>query len=234
MNKEEYNKYVKEQNKLAQKQAIVKYKKDIKKNIKKNIEPIKKKSKQAEKITKSAGKVIKNISKSVGYKKKLSDTLMGFANADRVPQQKVGRPPKLFKHTSPFTGKPVPAEVYYEQMRAFKRLQARKVEDAKEQQLREYAKRGIPPNQIENYQKQMAEKIRQQQMVQQLQQQRQSQPNQQFQTQQNKISPNELPNGVVVNSGNKIWRGRRGTVDTDWTAFGRKKVFRGRPEDMWN
>ena len=220
MIKQTYEEYKKEQNAIAQKQALAQYKEDIKKNIK----PIKTKSKQSEKITKSAAKGFKQATKAIGYKKKLSQTLMGFANANNPPQQKVGRPPKLFKHTSPFTGKPIPAELYYSQMREFKRLQARKVEDAKERQLVEYAKRGVSPSQIQAVQ----ERVRQQQILQQA---MLNQSRRQPQTQQNN---QQLPNGTVVDRSTNVWRHRKGVVDTDWSAFGRRTVTRGLPESMWN
>ena len=205
----------------------------FKKSMKENLQPVKKVSKRLEKVTKSFTKNSKSKkSKAIGYKPKLSQTLLGFANANNMPQQSAGRPPKIFKHTSPLSGKPVPAEVYYAHMREFKRLQARRVEDAKEQQIREYAKRGIPPQQIA----QIQERIRQQKLLEQVQKAQQPQPQPQN-IQQNQVSNEQiqqLPQGTIVPQGNKIWKYRRGEVDTDWTAFGRRQVLRGSPGSMWN
>jgi len=181
---------------------------------------------------KARGKTFEKITQAYGYKPKLSQTLMGFANANNMPKQSAGRPAKVFKHTSPLSGKPVPAEVYYAHMRQFKNIQARRVEDAKEQQIRAYAKKGIPPSQIQ----QIQERIRQQKLLEQIQAQRQPQPQvqqNQYPTQQRQAE--QLPEGTVVDRSTRVWKFRRGTVDTQVDIMGnRKQVLRGTPESFWN
>jgi len=201
----------------------------------------KKVSNKSEKVFNKAGKVLNKSSKAFGYNKKLSNTLLKYAEADKV--QGPGRPPKSFKHTSPLSGKPVPAEVYYEHMRQFKRLQQRRVEDMKEQKIRELAKRGIPPSQIQQYEQ--ARLQAQQNQIQNQNQVKNQNPEllrrialqrqiEQQMRQRQVQNPNQLPNGTVVPRGTRIWKFRRGVVGEDWTAFGRKKVLRGTPESFWN
>lgn len=183
---------------------------------------------------------ISKVTKAYGYRKALTTNLLGFSNAFNTPQQKsVGRPKNLFKHTSPLTGKPVPAEIYYSHMREFKRLQQQRVEDMKEQKIRELAKKGIPPNQIQEYQQtqnqmtpQQLEYIRQQQILQQI---NARQPTQQRLTEeQARQLSKQLPNGTVINQSTSVWKGRRATVDEDWGLFGRRKVLRGLPSSFFN
>lgn len=220
MTKQTYKQYLKEQKKLAQKQVTSKYKKSA-------VKKYKKLDKTSKKVERTAKKGFKEATKAYGYKRKLSQTLMGFANANNPPQASAGRPKSVFKHTSPLSGKPVPAQVYYAHMRQFKNIQARRVEDAKERQIKEYAKRGIHPSQIQMIQ----ERLRQQKLLEQVQRQRQV-PIQQNQIQQTQAE--QLPDGTVVDESTRVWRHRRGVVDTDWTAFGKKKVVRGTPGSMWN
>ncbi len=213
--------------------------KTLKAEIKK-IQVKEKARKELLKARKKAGTTFKKITKTYGYRPKLSQTLLGYSRAFDTPQQATaGRPKKIYKHTSPISGKPVPAEVYYAHMRQFKKIQARRVEDAKERQIAEYAKRGIPPSQIA----QIQERIRQQKLLEQVQAQQrqipiqQVQPTQQVPTQQPRIhqtQPEQLPDGTVVDRSTNVWRHRKGVVDTEWTAFGRRKIIRGLPSSMWN
>lgn len=183
------------------------------------------------KARKKAGSTFKKITKAYSYSPKLSQTLMGFSRAHNVPRQSsAGRPQKVYKHTSPLSGKPVPAQVYYAHMRQFKNIQARRVEDAKERQIAEYAKRGIPPSQMA----QVQERIKQQKLLEQIKslqsRQVQTHPTQSQMQQQ----ANQLPDGVVVDRSTRVWKFRRGTVGTEGGLFGRKKKIYGVPQSFWN
>jgi len=207
-----YKKFVREQKKLAQKQANKLYK-----------EKSKKLDKKLEKITKSSGNAINKISESYGYKKTLSTNLLKtFVGSDnKVKQKTAGRPKLVFIHTSPFTNKPIPAPQYYKELRAFKRMQKLRAENMQEQQLKQYAQRGISPNQL----KEIQERARQQQL---LQQQRQQIPKQ---NNQNPI--NQLQNGTIIQTGNRIWHSNA-VVGEEGGLFGRQKKIYGAESSFWN
>ncbi len=187
------------------------------------------------KARKKAGSIFKKVTGAYGYKTKLSQTLMGFSRAHDVPKQATaGRPKKVYVHTSPLSGKPVPAQVYYAHMRQFKNIQARRVEDAKERQIVEYAKRGISPEQIAQIQAQQ----RQQRLIEQYQRnvQTQSQQIQGHQTQypNQQRQAEQLHEGAVVDKSTRVWRFRRGVVGTEGGLAGRQKKIYGLPSSFWN
>lgn len=237
-NTKEYKDYLRREKIKAQGQAVDRYGKSV--------------ARSAKKVSKAGSKAAKKAftgAKKVTYSRKLSRGLIsqygGVWGGQQVQNQQSqagpGRPKNVYKHTSPFTGQPIPATEYYKQMREFRRVQARRAEDLKEQALKQYAQRGVAPSQIQNYNQQVALK-RQQALAQQQQQPQQLTPQQlellrrqqiqQQQIQQNPIQA--LPNGAVVNQATPVWKYRRGVVDTDWTAFGRKKVIRGTPGSFFN
>lgn len=230
-----YEEYKKEQIKLAQAQANKKYKDKIKKSLK----PI-----TNYQIKKSNQKKINRIKKTfkVGYKPQLSKKLLSYANAFNSPQQSqgkrssAGRPKMVYIHTSPLTGKPVPAPQYYKDVRLFRRLQAQRVEDMKEQQLRQYSQQGIAPNQIQNYQAQQNQirQLQQIQRLQQLQQQRNMQQQMQYPQNVQNVNPQQLPNGMVIPMGNRIWRFQRGVVGEEGGLFGKQKKIYGAESSFWN
>lgn len=169
---------------------------------------------------KSQGKIIDKASKLVGYKQTLSKTLLGYSNAFNPPEQKkVGRPKLIYVHTSPFTGKPVPAPEYYRQLRAYKRIQTQKAEDLKEKQFNQFAQRGIAPSQVQDYQ----QRLRQLQQLQQIQQSPQQYTNQ---------AP--LQRGQVIPAGTRVWKFRRGTVGQEGGLFGPVQKVYGLPQSFWN
>lgn len=227
---ETYEQYIKNEKVKAQKQANEKYKKFIKSKKK----DIAKKSNKMEKRTNAATKIYKSAKKMYGYNPKLSNTLMKFANAN----QTAGRPKKVYKHTSPLSGKPVPAEVYYSHMRKFKNIQARKIEDAKERRIVEYAKKGYSPEQVANIQQRIKQQKFQQFIKEKaMREQRQSQiqpqrPQAQEQTQQQEAD--KLREGTAVDKSTRVWKHRVGTVSNEGGAFGRKKKIYGLPSSFWN
>jgi hypothetical protein len=163
------------------------------------------------------------------YKKTLSTNLMNQFTESAKPRP-VGRPQGVMKHVSPFTGKPVPAEVYYSQVREVKRLQAQQADKVQLQRQQQFAKQGVAPNQIQNViqQRMQQQFIRQQQM--------QSQVPQRMQTQQvpNNIPVSQLPEGTIVPAGNKIWRFGRGVVGSEGGLFGPVKKIYGTERSFWN
>lgn len=220
--------------------AQVKASKAIEKTVRAEERLIKTKLKARKAAKKQRGETFKKIAGAYGYSTKLSQSLLaigsGFA---KQPQTSAGRPKKIYKHTSPLSGKPVPAEVYYAHMRQFKNIQARRVEDANERQIAEYAKRGISPQQaaqiqerirqqrlLEEIQRKMKPQVQQQAQIQSQVQQLQQQP-EQYHNQQRQAE--QLPEGTRVDASTRVWKNRYGVVETDWTAFGRRKIIRGLP-----
>lgn len=212
MKKQTYEEYKKEQVKLANKQARDKYKKQYKTA-----------SNKLEKVSSGTGKAISNISKAYGYDKKLSNTLLGYSNAfggQQTQQKSVGRPKGVMKWRSPMTGKPVPAQQYYKDLRLFKRIQEQRAAQAQQIKQAELAKRGITPEMLQQIEQ--AKQIREQQIQQ-----------TQVQTQQvNQV--NQLPNGVIIPRGTQVWKYRRGITGQEGGLFGPVKKVYGLPESFWN
>jgi hypothetical protein len=100
---------------------------------------------------------------------------------------KVGRPAGVMKHQSPFNGQPISATEFYKQMRAFRRVQAQQAEKVQAVRQAQFAKQGVPPQQIQQVimQRQMQQaQMAKQQMPQQQQMQRPQMQPQQFPAQQ--------------------------------------------------
>jgi len=62
-------------------------------------------------------------------------------------QDSPGRPKGDYKHKDPQTGQPIPATVYYKRIRQLKREAQQQASQVDIQQIQQYAKRGIPPQQ---------------------------------------------------------------------------------------
>jgi len=117
------------------------------------------------KLEKLRAKNIKNRTKikrkpkiKIGYRPSLSSNLQrtfggvfGGQTRQSGSKQRVkegpGRPRGDFKHRSPFTGQPIPATVFYKQIKEFRRLQEQRANQVDQQQVQQLAKRGIPPQQ---------------------------------------------------------------------------------------
>lgn len=166
------------------------------------------------------------VSEAYSYNKKLSNTLESYSNAfggQQTQQKRVGRPKGVMKWRSPMTGKPVPAQQYYKDLRLFKRIQEQRAAQAQQIKQAELAKRGITPEMLQQIEQ--AKQIREQQM-QQMQQ-------TQVQTQQVNQA-NQLPNGVVIPRGTQVWKYRRGITGQEGGLFGPVKKVYGLPESFWN
>lgn len=188
---------------------------------------------QQEARKKKEGSVFKKISSAVKYSPKLSKTLLGYANAftgGQSSSQRVqvgpGRPKMVYKHRSPFTGKPIDAPSYYKEVRAFRRLQEQRASGVQQQQLQQLAKRGVSPSQ--------AQIIQQRMMQQRLLDANQNQMNQQ-QSNQVQMQQSRLPPPQVQTSIRPIWR-RQNVVRTERDAFGNvKEILSGNdPRNFWN
>lgn len=204
-------------------------KKEIFKKIDKNVDKVVNKMN-------ATGKLIREVSSSAIKKgkppQKASNYFLKYANAfgnqsqqqGRV-QSGPGRPKGVMKWRSPFTGKPIPATLYYKEVRAYRRFQAQKAEQAQAQQLQQMAKRGITPQQAAMIQ------MRQQQMVQQNNiQQMQPQVQMQNQNIQSRVPPQQVQTSV-----RPIWR-RQNVIRTERDAFGNvKEIQSGNdPRNFWN
>jgi hypothetical protein len=165
------------------------------------------------------------------YKKTLSTNLMNQFTESAKPRP-VGRPQGVMKHVSPFTGKPVPAEVYYSQVREVKRLQAQQADKVQLQKQQQFAKQGVAPNQVQNViqQRMQQQFIRQQQMQSQVPQ----RPKMQTQQVPNNIPASQLPEGTIVPAGNHIWRYGRGVVGHEAGLFGPVKKIYGTEKSFFN
>jgi hypothetical protein len=249
---EEQPQFIEEQRVLANQQASERYNQKTR-QLAKNIERGRVTTKQAlqefqapaQAMHNKAGKAFKSVAGAYGARYKMSKSLLAFSNAfggtSRGGQSHPGRPKQVYVHRSPFTGKPIPAPLYYKEMRAFKNLQQNKAETIQTQRTRQYAQRGIPPQQMQQIQQQVQQQqvIRQMQMQrpqpQQYQQPYQTQPQPQMvQPQQLQQQAQQLPNGTVIPRGNSVWKFRRGIVGTEGGLMGRQQKVYGLPESFWN
>jgi hypothetical protein len=249
MIKQTYEQYKKEQKELANQQASDKYNQKTR-QLAQNIERGRVATKQAlnefqepaQVAHQKAGKVLKSAAGAYKAKANMSKSLLAFSNAfggtTRGGQSHSRRPKQVYVHRSPFTGKPIPAPLYYKEMRAFKNLQTNKAENIQVQRTRQYAQRGVPPQQIQQVQQQQA--IRQIQMQrppqqQQVQQPYQTQPHPQMvQPQQLQQQAQQLPNGTVIPLGTRVWKFQRGVVGEEGGLFGKQKKIYGAEQSFWN
>jgi len=108
-------------------------------------------AKSSQKVSRSAEKGLKSIAGSFGYSKKLSSSLLNIGAGGRPQGQRVkegpGRPRGDFKHRDPYTGKPIPATLFYKRIKDFRRDQQQKAQQVDQQVVQQLAKRGIPPEQ---------------------------------------------------------------------------------------
>jgi len=206
---------------------------------------------------KNRGKTFKKIANTVKYRKTLSSNLhrqFGGAFGGRSSSNQssgdrpVGRPRGDYKHRSPFDGKPIPATVYYKQLRDFKRMQIQRANQIDQKQVAQLARKGVPPEQAkqivdtrqlrsvgvqpsQNNQVQMQPQrinpnlppeIQRQILMNQLRQQ-----NQQVQTQRPNPFASQVPSNIPKH-------GRRGEF-VEGDAFGkpRIKIF-GDEKSFWN
>lgn len=210
------------------------------------------KLKRIKSIRSQAGRTLKKVAGAYKYSPKLSRSLLNIGvgyNGAQPTQQRVkegpGRPRGDFKHIDPFTGKPIPATLYYKRVKDFKRIAEQTSRQEDLQAIQQLSKRGIPPEQakqiIDQRQLQSAgvqkvpqqvtqnisnyEKLKQLELIQ-----------KQLKQQQNQVRqvPQQLPNSYPSQAVRPIWRNREGRLDYDWGLFGRKVVRRGVPQSFWN
>lgn len=174
----------------------------------------------------------------ISYKRNLPSNLMkmyggatGGASQQSQGQRPVGRPRGEFKHRSPFTGKPIPAQVYNKQIRQFRRVQEQQANQIDRQQISQLAKRGIPPEQAMQIvnarqmqsvqQPQLSQEQIRQLMIQKIQE-------------QNQI-PQQMREPIQSQAVRPIWR-RQGTIRYERDIFGNIKVVEGgnNPKNFWN
>lgn len=219
-----YKQFKKEQDKLAKTQVATKRKELVKKVYKKIPQP-------------KNRAVVKTFAKAYKPSKTLSSTLLGYANSGSTTDTRpVGRPAGVVKHRSPFTGKPVPSQVYYAQVREVKRQQQDMANQVQLKQQMELAKKGVPPNQIQSIiQKRMEQQFIQQQ-IQKSQQRQMPQQVQQINPKVNihNINQTNLQEGQVIQKMNKIWKFQRGTVGYEGSLNGRVKKIYGLEESFFN
>lgn len=234
---EEYPKWAKEQKRLAQEEAVKGYAKSIAKGKKKAERETKKtlkkfasKGDETHKAVFGKGGTLSRVSKAYGYRYKASKSLLGMASAFGTPQRggqtHPGRPKNVYVHRSPFTGKLIPAPLYYKEKRQFDNLQQKRAEGVQNQRIRQYAQRGIPPQQIQQltpsasveggtYTPQpVQQEIRRPQIQlrpQPTQSQWQRTPMVQPQAYQQQVQ--QLPNGTVIPKGTQVWKFRRGLLE---------------------
>lgn len=153
----------------------------------------------------------RKISKSEGRpsRKVQSAFLSAFAGVKpKSKGGKVGRPRGILKHISPLTGKPIPAQQYYSELRFIRRKQSQLASQRQLAILQQMARRGIP--------------------------QRQNQPTQ-MPTQQVIVRPvpsKQIPQQFQSNQ--SIWN-RRGFIDEEADIMGnRRRIIRGTPQSFWN
>ena len=169
-----------------------------------------------------SGNIVKKLSKVVGYKKELASNLTKdfMSQSQSGGTKRVGRPQGYRTHTSPFSGKPIPATQFYKEMRLFRRQQQVLGERINEQRLQNAARQGVTPQQLQqiNMQRQM------------MQQQIQQNPNMQMpQNNQNVPIRPQIQNQSIWNR-----RNQPPQVMRDWDLFGTKIVERGSVHAMWN
>ena len=165
-------------------------------------------------------------------RKSQSDTTKYFLKRKEGP----GRPRGDYKHRDPFTGKPIPATVYYKRKKDFDRFQQQKAQLQDQKEIQQLAKRGIPPEQarpIVNQRQLQSVGVTQQPQPQQLTPEQLQQLNIQRRIQQESEMPEQMPSRYPSQAVRPIWR-RQPVEDTDWGLFGRKKVVRGVPQSFWN
>jgi len=156
----------------------------------------------------------KKIKIPLSYRQNLSTNLAkAFTGSQSKPQgnNPVGRPRGNFKHRSPFNGQPIPAVVYYKQIREFRRLQQQRANQVDRQQIQQLAKRGIPPEQA----KQIVD-VRQIRSV---------VPQQ----------PQQIQNPPQSSAVRPIWR-RKSVVNYEVDSMGnRRPILQGNdPRSFWN
>lgn len=130
----------------------------------------------------------------------------------------VGRPRGVFRHTSPITGKPIPAAIYYKELRAVRRHQSNLAQQRQLAIQQNMARQGITPQQA-----QQIELIRQLQARQMPVQQAISRP----MPSQAQIQAQEMPQ-------RSIWNRGQGQIVQDAGLFGRRLIRTGVPESFWN
>jgi len=180
------------------------------------------KAKRRKKVVK---RLIGNALQPYSYKPKLSKSLLnigagfvGGSGTKRV-KQTPGRPRGIYKHKDPFTGKPIPATLFYRRIREYKRVQQQMANKKDLEAIKQLAKRGIPPEQ--------AKEIIDRSQLQNVQGQRQN-------IQIKQVVPRQIPNNYPSQAVRPIWRNREGWLDYDWTIAGKKVVVRGTPQSFWN
>jgi hypothetical protein len=175
-------------------------------------------------ISKQKDTVFKRVASAYKPTSKLSSGLIKqYTQSGSGSSGAVGRPKGVMKHRSPFNGQPIPAPLFYKQMRAYKRLQAQQADKVQQIKQNQYARQGVAPNQIRQVQ------------MQRLQQMRQVQPQFTRQVPQQLRQPQQLQQGQVVNQGTPVWKWRKGIVDTDVDIMGnRRQIIRQGKESFWN
>jgi hypothetical protein len=227
-----------EQKRELDKEIIGKARRDARKQTAKMVK--RKADKVFSRPTKTAGKAFNKITKAYSYKPSLSKNLtrqfsgvFGGSNSNSTSKDNpVGRPRGDFKHRSPFNGQPIPATVFYKQMREFRRQQVQRANVVDQQAVQELAKRGIPPSQAQQIvdtrqlqsvgvQPQVPQQVIENQMRQRF--------IQQFQR------PNQNQMQSVSNAVRPIWR-RQNMVRVERDAFGNvKQINSGNdPRNFWN
>lgn len=246
---EEEPKYVKEQEALARQQAQERY---IQKTGR-AVERIKEGTKATKKaltefgetsrgVDKAAGKAFKSAAGAYKYRYKMSKSLLAFSNAfggtSRGGQSTPGRPKMVYVHRSPFSGKPIPASMWYKEMRLFRKLQQDKAEGVQRQTVRQLAQRGVPPQQMQQMQQQVPVRqlpmVRPQMTMPQFQQPVRQPLPPMVTPQQLQQQAQQLPNGTIIPRGNSVWKFRRGIVGTEGGLMGRQQKVYGLPESFWN
>jgi hypothetical protein len=124
-----------------------------KERVEQRAERIKKYVKVNKKIYTPIQKSFEKIAKSGKYSKKLSESLLSYGSGLTGGQQYQkkagpGRPANVYKWRSPFTGRPITAPQYYKEVRAFRRIQEQRAEQAQAQQIKQMAQRGVNPQQL--------------------------------------------------------------------------------------
>jgi hypothetical protein len=139
----------------------------------------------------------------------------GSSRSSQGSNRPVGRPRGVFRHTSPITGKAIPATVYYKELRNIRRQQSNLAQQRQLAYQQAMARRGIQPQQVQA-------QMPQQQVI--------ARP----MPQQQQIQPQRMPIQPIQQQPRSIWN-RQGYVAQEVDAFGRvRQVVRGRPESFWN